>query len=86
MVGPDGPPLRARKDDIPQLATHTIARMSNKHRMPAPPLTREDIERLERYVAHPPEKRLQTRQDHFVIVVAPRVSGYVTSTRIATLR
>ena len=33
------PPLRARKDDIPQLATHTIARMSKRHRMPAPPLT-----------------------------------------------
>jgi transcriptional regulator with GAF, ATPase, and Fis domain len=43
------PPLRARKDDIPQLAIHTIATMSKKHRMPAPPLTPEDIEWLERY-------------------------------------
>ena len=43
------PPLRARKDDIPQLAAHTIARVSKKHRMPAPPLTPEDIARLQRY-------------------------------------
>jgi transcriptional regulator with GAF, ATPase, and Fis domain len=43
------PPLRARKDDIPQLAIHTIARMSNKYRMPAPPLTQEDSEWLQRY-------------------------------------
>jgi transcriptional regulator with GAF, ATPase, and Fis domain len=43
------PPLRARKDDIPQLATHTIARMSKRHRMPVPPLTAEDIECLRRY-------------------------------------
>jgi len=43
------PPLRARKDDIPQLATHTIARISKNYRMPAPPLTHEDIEWLQRY-------------------------------------
>jgi transcriptional regulator with GAF, ATPase, and Fis domain len=43
------PPLRARKDDIPLLAAHTIARMSKQHRVPAPPLTREDIEWLTRY-------------------------------------
>jgi len=43
------PPLRARTDDIPQLATHTIAMMSKKHRMPAPPLTPEDIAWLQRY-------------------------------------
>jgi transcriptional regulator with GAF, ATPase, and Fis domain len=43
------PPLRARQDDIPQLATHTIARMSKRHRMPAPPLTSKDIECLQRY-------------------------------------
>jgi transcriptional regulator with GAF, ATPase, and Fis domain len=43
------PPLRARKDDIPQLAAHTIARLSERHRMPAPPLTAEDIEWLQRY-------------------------------------
>ena len=43
------PPLRARKDDIPQLATHTIARMSKRHGMPAPPLTREDSDWLQRY-------------------------------------
>jgi DNA-binding NtrC family response regulator len=43
------PPLRARKEDIPQLATHTISRVSKKHRIPAPRLTPEDIERLRRY-------------------------------------
>jgi transcriptional regulator with GAF, ATPase, and Fis domain len=43
------PPLRARKDDLPQLAAHTIARMSKRHRVPAPPLTPEDIEWLRRY-------------------------------------
>ena len=43
------PPLRARKDDIPQLATHLVASMSKRHRVPAPPLTPEDIEWLQRY-------------------------------------
>ena len=43
------PPLRVRSDDIPQLATHTIARMSKKHRIQTPPLTAEDIDRLTRY-------------------------------------
>jgi transcriptional regulator with GAF, ATPase, and Fis domain len=43
------PPLRARKEDIPQLAIHTIAKMSKQHRVPAPPLTREDIAWLQRH-------------------------------------
>ena len=43
------PPLRARKDDIPALATHIVARMSKRYRMPAPSLTPADIERLKRY-------------------------------------
>jgi len=43
------PPLRARKDDIPELASHAISRMSRKHRMPAPLLTPEDIDQLQRY-------------------------------------
>ena len=42
------PPLRARKDDIPQLAVYTVARMSKRHRMPAPPVTLEDLEWLRR--------------------------------------
>jgi transcriptional regulator with GAF, ATPase, and Fis domain len=43
------PPLRARRDDIPGLAAHTIARMAGKHGMSAPPLTPEDIDCLQRY-------------------------------------
>ncbi len=43
------PPLRARRDDIPDLARHTIARISKRYLMPAPPLTAEDIEWLQRY-------------------------------------
>jgi transcriptional regulator with GAF, ATPase, and Fis domain len=43
------PPLRARKDDIPQLAAHIIARVSKKNGIPAPPLTPEDNECLRRY-------------------------------------
>jgi transcriptional regulator with GAF, ATPase, and Fis domain len=43
------PPLRARKDDIAELAAHTILRLSKRHRVPAPPLARADIEQLQRY-------------------------------------
>jgi len=43
------PPLRARKDDVPQLVTHIIARVSKRHRVPASPLTAEDIQWLQRY-------------------------------------
>jgi transcriptional regulator with GAF, ATPase, and Fis domain len=43
------PPLRARKEDIPLLASHTIARLSKKHKLPAPPLTPDDVMRLQRH-------------------------------------
>src|SRR5215471_8666494 len=43
------PPLRARKDDIPQLASYTIASVSKRHRMPALHLTPEDVDRLHRH-------------------------------------
>lgn len=43
------PPLRARKDDIPLLATHAIAEVSKRLRTPAPPLTQEDAEWLQQY-------------------------------------
>jgi len=43
------PPLRARRDDIPDLARHTIARIAKRYLMPAPPLTAEDIAWLQRY-------------------------------------
>jgi transcriptional regulator with GAF, ATPase, and Fis domain len=43
------PPLRARKDDIPQLAAYAIARMSQRYRIPAPPLAPDDIALLQRH-------------------------------------
>jgi transcriptional regulator with GAF, ATPase, and Fis domain len=43
------PPLRARMDDIPLLATHAIAEVSKRLRMPAPPLTQADAARLQQY-------------------------------------
>jgi transcriptional regulator with GAF, ATPase, and Fis domain len=43
------PPLRARRADIPELAAHIVARVSKKHRVPAPPLTAEDVECLLRH-------------------------------------
>ena len=43
------PPLRARTDDIPLLATHAIAEVSKRLRMPAPPLTQADAARLQQY-------------------------------------
>jgi len=79
------PPLRARKDDIPQLATHTIARMSKRHRVAAPPLTREDIEWLKRYDWPGNIRELQNVIERAVIlskggrlrldVALPRVAG-----------
>jgi transcriptional regulator with GAF, ATPase, and Fis domain len=43
------PPLRARKDDIPELVDHIIAKVARKHRMPPPSLTSADVESLQRY-------------------------------------
>jgi transcriptional regulator with GAF, ATPase, and Fis domain len=43
------PPLRARTDDIPLLATHAIAEVSKRLRLPAPALTQADTERLQQY-------------------------------------
>jgi transcriptional regulator with GAF, ATPase, and Fis domain len=43
------PPLRARKDDIPELAAHIVARTSKRCRMPAPALTADDTAWLQRY-------------------------------------
>jgi transcriptional regulator with GAF, ATPase, and Fis domain len=43
------PPLRARKDDIPLLATHAIAEISKRLGMPPPPLTKADAVRLQQY-------------------------------------
>jgi transcriptional regulator with GAF, ATPase, and Fis domain len=81
------PPLRARKGDIPQLATHTIARMSKRHRMPAPPLTAEDIECLQRYDWPGNIRELQNVIERAVIlsngvrlrldVALPRIGGAV---------
>jgi transcriptional regulator with GAF, ATPase, and Fis domain len=43
------PPLRARKDDIPLLATHAIREVSTRLGMPPPPLTKADAVRLQQY-------------------------------------
>jgi len=43
------PPLRARTDDIPLLATHAIAEVSKRLRIPAPTLTQADAARLQQY-------------------------------------
>jgi transcriptional regulator with GAF, ATPase, and Fis domain len=79
------PPLRARKDDIPQLAIHTITRMSKKHRVPAPPLTPDAIEWLQRYDWPGNIRELQNVIERAVIlskgvrlrldVALPRVAG-----------
>ena len=43
------PPLRARTDDIPLLATHAIAEVSKRLRIEAPTLTQADAARLQQY-------------------------------------
>lgn len=43
------PPLRARLDDIPLLATHAIAEVSKRLGMQAPTLTEADAARLQQY-------------------------------------
>jgi len=43
------PPLRSRADDIPLLANHAIAEVSERLRIPAPALTQADAERLQQY-------------------------------------
>jgi transcriptional regulator with GAF, ATPase, and Fis domain len=43
------PPLRARRDDIPLLATHAIADVAKRMRIPAPTLTQADAARLQQY-------------------------------------
>jgi transcriptional regulator with GAF, ATPase, and Fis domain len=43
------PPLRARADDIPLLATHAITEVSKRLRIEAPTLTQADAERLQQY-------------------------------------
>jgi transcriptional regulator with GAF, ATPase, and Fis domain len=43
------PPLRSRTEDIPLLATHAIAQVSKRLRIPAPALTKTDAARLQQY-------------------------------------
>jgi transcriptional regulator with GAF, ATPase, and Fis domain len=43
------PPLRARTEDIPLLASHAIAEISKRLRIPAPTLTQADAARLQQY-------------------------------------
>jgi transcriptional regulator with GAF, ATPase, and Fis domain len=79
------PPLRSRKDDIPQLAAHTVAMMSTRHRVPPPLLTAEDIECLQRYDWPGNIRELQNAIERAVIlskgarlrldVALPRIAG-----------
>jgi two-component system nitrogen regulation response regulator NtrX len=43
------PPLRERPEDIPELATHFLARLQARHGMVAPVLLPDAIERMQRY-------------------------------------
>jgi transcriptional regulator with GAF, ATPase, and Fis domain len=79
------PPLRARTDDIPELAAHIIARTSKRCRMPAPALTPEDASWLQRYDWPGNIRELQNVLERAVIlsqggrlrldVALPRVAG-----------
>jgi transcriptional regulator with GAF, ATPase, and Fis domain len=62
------PPLRDRKDDIPQLAAHAMAEVSRRHRVPAPPLTPEDVERLQGYDWPGNVRELQNMLERAVIL------------------
>jgi transcriptional regulator with GAF, ATPase, and Fis domain len=62
------PPLRARKDDIAPLASHIIIRISKKHRVPAPPLTSEDVTLLQRYAWPGNIRELQNVLERAVIL------------------
>ena len=74
------PPLRARTDDIPLLATHAIAEVSTRLRIQAPTLTQADAARLQQdrlARQHPrAQKRYRTRSDS--------VEGRWTSPRYCT--
>jgi len=43
------PPLRARREDIPELAAHFVNQAARRLNLPAPRLTRGQVERLARY-------------------------------------
>jgi len=43
------PPLRARASDIPQIATHLLARLAKANDMPVPELTEQAMNALKRY-------------------------------------
>jgi transcriptional regulator with GAF, ATPase, and Fis domain len=79
------PPLRARRCDIPPLAAHIISEISRRHRVPAPPLTPEDVECLRRHDWPGNIRELQNVLERAVIlskglrlrldVALPRVHG-----------
>jgi transcriptional regulator with GAF, ATPase, and Fis domain len=62
------PPLRARTDDIPLLATHAIAEVSKRLRIPAPTLTHADAARLEQYAWPGNVRELQNVIERAVIL------------------
>jgi transcriptional regulator with GAF, ATPase, and Fis domain len=62
------PPLRDRKGDIPELAAHMIASVSHRHRVPAPPLTSDDVDWLQRYAWPGNIRELQNVLERAVIL------------------
>ena len=62
------PPLRERKGDIPELAAHMIASLAHRHRVPAPPLTSEDVAWLKRYAWPGNIRELQNVLERAVIL------------------
>jgi transcriptional regulator with GAF, ATPase, and Fis domain len=62
------PPLRARPDDIPLLATHAIAEVSKRLRIQAPTLTQADAARLQQYDWPGNVRELQNVMERAVIL------------------
>ena len=62
------PPLRARTEDIPLLATHAITEVSKRLRIQAPTLTQADAARLQQYDWHGNIRELQNVIERAVIL------------------
>jgi transcriptional regulator with GAF, ATPase, and Fis domain len=64
------PPLRARKEDIPELAAHLVAKTSQRWGLTVPPLTPEDTARLQRYDWPGNVRELQNVLERAVVLAA----------------